>query len=396
MTGQFFFTLLNPLFAFGFAAIFGLMWRRWPRQTYLVPLTCAFLCSGLSFVGQDFLVPWHEQTGRLLANAMFLASIALVCSSALQRVGIAAPVRLFAAICLVGALPFLWYLYVDPALVPRIVVVAAIVAVLALVTFALMLAARPATLVARALAICVFLGFVAAVARPVLVLAGLLDVNAAGDFQDSDYWATVQAFSPILTLVIALVFLLAVAVDIFNQLRSDANHDYLTGLLNRRGFETAAAASLANTALGRHPALLLADIDDFKKINDGFGHKVGDDAITGVARVLAEQGQAAVTARIGGEEFALFFPHATRRQLQERVEAIQFGLSDASIPGLPVSYTPTLSIGVHSAESHETLAEMMTRADKALYRAKRDGKNRAVFTPLPPHSYTTPIRAARA
>ncbi|ODT69151.1 MAG: hypothetical protein ABS75_17865 [Pelagibacterium sp. SCN 63-23] len=391
MSSQIFFALLNPAIAIGFAAIFGLMWQRWPARAYLAPMTAAFVCAAGFFLVQEFLMRWHDEAGRMLANLLLITSVTLACCGGLLRINVRPPVALFVAIGAVGAMPFAWFLYIYPDVVARIAIISAIMAALSLVGLAMVLSHGPRTMVERAIALCAALGFLVSVTRPLLVLAGWLDVNQAGSFHDSMYWATVQAFSPILILGIALVMVMAIVVDIVDQLKSVAQTDYLTGLLNRRGFEVAAAESLAVSKLGHHPALLLADIDNFKRINDSHGHKVGDNAIAMVARMLSSHGAADYVARIGGEEFALFYAHATRSELSERVATIQASLASARTPGLPADHVVTVSIGLHPTMGSESLTDMMGRADKALYRAKQDGKNRAVWTPL-----TRPAMVARS
>src|SRR5690606_3014830 len=129
-------------------------------------------------------------------------------------------------------------------------------------------------------------------------------------------------------------------------------------LLNRRGFEQAATSALVQSATAAQPAVLLADIDDFKKINDTFGHDVGDRVISAVAQVLEKHGGADITGRVGGEEFALFFPGTALGQLRQSADAIREALASIPIAGLPGDYPLTVSIGLHLRDGAETLREM--------------------------------------
>jgi diguanylate cyclase (GGDEF)-like protein len=147
--------------------------------------------------------------------------------------------------------------------------------------------------------------------------------------------------------------------------------DPLTGLLNRRGFEAAFARELrAHARTGRPFALLVADIDHFKQLNDRFGHKTGDTALVDVATLLRASLAADATAtRIGGDEFAILVPNvadelAAKAAAQRIAEAVAVR---ARAAGWPLG----ISVGVACTAAHGTdLDELMRHADAALYRAK--------------------------
>lgn len=165
------------------------------------------------------------------------------------------------------------------------------------------------------------------------------------------------------------------------QIRSEASLDPLTQLFNRRGFEQALTALLAEREMDLAGcALLIADIDQFKRVNDTYGHLLGDSVIRGVARVLHETIRGGdIAARFGGEEFAVVLPdtaaadaHAVAENIRAAVARCRLRRagSDEIIDGV------TISLGVASAAPGETLESLIERADQALYRAKRAGRNR--------------------
>lgn len=168
------------------------------------------------------------------------------------------------------------------------------------------------------------------------------------------------------------------------EMRRLATTDDLTGLLNRRGFAEEARAALAVAAEGRAPvSLLMLDVDHFKRINDHYGHPVGDRVLEEFARrcrhYLRPQD---LVARLGGEEFAVLLPATSAKA----AHAVAQGLL-AAIAGVPmrlgaVSLTVEASIGVASASmSGERLEDLMERADRALYTAKASGRNQVVMVP---------------
>jgi diguanylate cyclase (GGDEF)-like protein len=149
--------------------------------------------------------------------------------------------------------------------------------------------------------------------------------------------------------------------------------DPLTGLANRRAFYEA-ASGLRDSVL----ALVIADIDRFKGINDRYGHVVGDEVIKFVAtRMNEELGDLGVVARLGGEEFALVGVDLPREIVQTRLQAFRERLAEeaALVTGGPVR--ATVSIGF-AARADLNFDALYAAADKALYVAKSAGRNRVV------------------
>lgn len=161
--------------------------------------------------------------------------------------------------------------------------------------------------------------------------------------------------------------------------------DSLTGILNRRLFEEELGKEWARAKRDHAPlALITADIDHFKEYNDHYGHPAGDLCLVDVAQTLyhALSRPGDVTARIGGEEFAILLPQtdlsgaiAVAEQLRERILAL-----DLPHEASPVARQVTLSFGVSSSElaSVASPAELIRTSDIALYEAKRCGRNQIV------------------
>ncbi len=156
--------------------------------------------------------------------------------------------------------------------------------------------------------------------------------------------------------------------------------DALTGLANRRAFLDALAAELARALRHDYPAsLLFLDLDEFKRVNDTHGHAVGDEVLAGFSKVLSRGCRRGdLAARIGGEEFAVLLPMTGR--VPAALVAERMRRSTESLPlGVGVQVPVTVSIGVASTEDSLKpfeAAELLGRADAALYRAKAGGRNR--------------------
>lgn len=165
---------------------------------------------------------------------------------------------------------------------------------------------------------------------------------------------------------------------------SEALTDPLTGLLNRRGFHVR-KGKLTSKALSQHRSISVAvlDIDYFKRVNDVYGHSVGDEALCTLAQVMRRYTRKEdLVVRWGGEEFVIVLLGADLPQCLEVMERIRSELRAWSIP--PISWPLTVSIGLlqHPAGSAIELEECITIADEALLRAKKHGRDRIELSPL--------------
>ena len=176
-------------------------------------------------------------------------------------------------------------------------------------------------------------------------------------------------------------FMLMVTTRVQERLEYAASHDDLSGAYTRATFFKLMAGEVQRARRQRRPlSLLLIDIDDFKRINDGHGHPVGDRVISTFATVAAgELRTHDLLCRYGGEEFALLLPDTALEEAVAVAERIRARFSDGVFAGMPAF---TVSIGAQSAEqAGMDLARMIEGADRALYIAKKLGKNRVEVAP---------------
>ena len=173
------------------------------------------------------------------------------------------------------------------------------------------------------------------------------------------------------------------------KLRDQAHRDPLTGLHNRRFLDAAMEHELARCRREHRPlSVVLIDIDHFKRVNDTHGHPAGDAVLEHLAGLLREQSTTNdVTCRYGGEEFLLLLPGVTREAALARAEACRRAFDGARVVFGEKALAGTLSVGVATcgAGQQESAAHLVRRADQALYRAKRAGRNcvmAAVEAPL--------------
>lgn len=162
------------------------------------------------------------------------------------------------------------------------------------------------------------------------------------------------------------------------QLHSLASRDALTGLFNRRHFFANAGRLIEEAqAKKRKSAVAILDIDDFKQLNDSHGHDFGDRALASVARCLAQSVDSSshLLARIGGEEFAILFPGLDAKAAMRLSDHIRLDISHETLVVGDQQVTLTASIGVAEINAASSFDQQLIAADRALYAAKREGRN---------------------
>jgi diguanylate cyclase (GGDEF)-like protein len=224
-----------------------------------------------------------------------------------------------------------------------------------------------------------FLGFL-------LVVTGLHFITKAGlavavgsgdtarDYIHTNYALISQSSSAVLIVAIGLTLLATLILDIMRHQRTESEIDLLSGIANRRGFDRRIRAALAVAPHDTH-AVVLCDMDHFKRINDTFGHATGDLVIEGFGqRLRACVPDDAIVGRIGGEEFAIFLPSTRAGAACRLAEALRSEIGN--MPGLPESLKVTASFGVAPVSAGDDLTDAFRQADIALYAAKNAGRDR--------------------
>ncbi len=321
-----------------------------------------------------------------LANALFLGTASLMYVGFRRHLGLPVPARLLAAGSLAAFAGVVVFHDVHPSQGLRVVAMSAYHAAMC---FGIHVSLhRPVEGRLR---------YPLAFTRTAALLLGLGHAGR-GLFYAVDAWEPVTLLAPdtanlvffaIGTLALPVLTLGAVMMchaRVLSDTAWAAEHDHLTGAPSRRAFFDAAGRELSRAR--RHGAglgLLLLDADHFKRINDTYGHGVGDE----VLRDLVRRTQLAIRkidycARLGGEEFAVLLPDATAETAVAVAERLRAALDRPAQAG---SAAYTVSIGLAMLEEGESLDGLMARADAALYAAKEGGRNRVVHAP------STPARA---
>jgi diguanylate cyclase (GGDEF)-like protein len=199
------------------------------------------------------------------------------------------------------------------------------------------------------------------------------------DFGTSPYAMAMRISTSIAGLLYVMSIAAALVDRVFRELRDAAERDPLTGLFNRRGFARAVAHAARSEPLGG--AVIVGDIDNFKLINDAFGHAAGDRVIRALADELAAAfGPRSIAARFGGEEFVCVIPNATLAEAGVAAQAVRLRFAARDWRSLGVDSQITASFGVVLVANNERAIEAaVARADACLYAAKAAGRNQVVL-----------------
>ncbi|MEF1291993.1 GGDEF domain-containing protein, partial [Vibrio sp. M260118] len=170
----------------------------------------------------------------------------------------------------------------------------------------------------------------------------------------------------------------------FNHRVAVKNHnlmikDVLTGILNRRGLALELDDALEQLeSVGRNYAVMIADIDFFKRVNDEFGHDIGDVVIrTTAKRIQASLREDSILSRWGGEEFLVVVPNVEQSTAEQIAERLRANIEATSFP--QIDKVVTISIGVTIESKAKAFNDAIKRADAALYQAKEGGRNQVRF-----------------
>jgi diguanylate cyclase (GGDEF)-like protein len=397
LNNSLFITLLNPSIALVLAAAFFLLWRYQRHRPYLAMLGLAYTGTAIGFLLQGFILPIGYGPTKLLSIVLFTLSAILLAGAVVARYTGRVPIIPLATFGAAGVAAFSYFMFVLPDLSWRILSLNFALGAISLVVASELRVIPDKGPVERILFALSLLSGLNFLARPLALMAlsgGYADDSA---LYSSPYWTTSVYSHGLLSLMLALTLFTAEALDRVRDLKSDSVTDALSGLLNRRGFEAKAAQLLERCAKGNLPvALVVADLDQFKALNDRHGHAAGDKVIIEFAsRLRMAAGVRGVAGRLGGEEFAVVLPLADPAAARLLAEAVRAVFSAEAVNGLPPDVRVTASFGVAARCGEEGLAELMCRADEALYHAKKSGRDSVrVSYERGPMAVPTPAGAA--
>jgi len=359
------------------AAIFCIallaIWRNNRTLNYIRVFGLSYAIRSLCFGIFYFAFSLENPVLRYSANIFLLFAIMLLSIGLSNRRGRRPR---YGALVAIGALtlgPLHYYQFMDPNLLARVIILNSGLAVLSVLMLLDVARAPRRTPVEQVLLGLLLVSFAGYLLRPLFLIAS----GTSGQRFESSYWLVVSISDALICAMTAVGVLAVIASDVMDGIKSDALIDTLSGLFNRRGFEPRALRAMARQTAGKPVAIILSDLDHFKSINDLFGHSSGDLIIRHFSDVLKEEAPGgAIIARLGGEEFAIMLPSGAAVSAHELAEEIRTAFKQTALDVMSSEASPTASFGVAIAREDENLQALMDRADRALYRAKGDGRDR--------------------
>ncbi len=207
-------------------------------------------------------------------------------------------------------------------------------------------------------------------------LLGVLELwnTEAGAFRSEHLWPA-MAFGDILAVELS-------AEGKYHELMIEASTDPLTGLLTRRSFARLGSKMLASLAdQGQPIALILADIDHFKDFNDRFGHLKGDDILREMVEVLKKGVRREdILCRFGGEEMIALLPNTIETVALDVAQRLRANLESHSFAGIGKAVTASFGVASCRAIDCGSVDDLIGMADRAMYRAKEEGRNRVILS----------------
>lgn len=387
----------GPAISLIFTVAFTIAWFYQQQRRYILLFSLTFLAFAAASLSVIMRIPPSSGANAMVSAALYTFSILLLIEGVMARMKSAgADVLLFG---IAGAIMVLLYyfFYFDRNVVMRIYIQNfgyGLMFVVAAVQIARTSSQRGVDRLIFWLFLIFGLHFFP---RTILTLAASEQIYALNPrsptfdaeaarliFRDTPFWQVLNFSLIISSFLVALTLLGAVVADVIEDASREGGIDVLTGLANRRGFLRRVKAidgDPARTSM----SIVYCDLDRFKEINDTYGHLVGDQVLQHFGRLLeAEVRPQDVASRFGGEEFVILLMQANLAGAGLFAERVRQEVELTRFAGLPQHARVTASFGVAQWWPGEELLDVMNRADRLVYEAKRAGRNCIVAEPSRP------------
>jgi len=380
MSGFSDFHILTAIILMLFAIVFGLLYYSARRHRFSAWISLAYLAALIAFLLDATRTTSTPMAVLFIATAMFWLFSLAIAKAIYVRCDAKFPIAV-AGLALVPATGgLIWLSFVEPDIFARSMLANAVAGLF--LSFSL----HPLWKTGKARIDGALFGVIGAVAAAfvarVAIFYFLLGQSLSEQsYAQSTYVWIFQLTNGIAALALAIVLLFAAGHDMVQHFYSQSSRDPLTGLLNRRGLKGLfkAQRDQSRDAIFVR-SIILFDIDHFKLVNDEFGHAAGDQVLQRIAKTALSMCQEyGAVARTGGEEFAILTNWIPVESSQALAQHICDSLRFLAHPELGPSQKVTASFGLAVLTDTDTLVDGMNRADQALYRAKRNGRNQVAL-----------------
>ncbi|MBE7731466.1 GGDEF domain-containing protein [Devosia faecipullorum] len=364
--------LVIPALFLIFAATFGGLSLKFAGLVHLRHIGLAFLMCGFGIFVQAAWWPSHFQANAIIATASYLVGAQCLAEALSRRSARSLGPVFHVAAFFVPMLATVVCLFAIPSVIARVYILN-----FSFGSILLFAAWRNRQLLNGSGADKILLWTIVLVGAHffprTLLTASTFQSSTDGGYGGSTFWLVLQYSITLLAAAGAVSMLVVTGADIVASLKRERDTDALTGLLNRRGLELQ-VDELSKTPVGGR-SVILADLDNFKAINDTWGHSVGDEVLKEISeRIDQVTRKGDIVARIGGEEF-VFVITASLAEAALFAERVRSAIESRPIETLEGSLEMTTSLGVSAYGAHDSFWDVVKNADAALYSAKRAGRN---------------------
>ena len=376
---------INPAIVLIFSAVFVALWLRAPANRYVLAFAVGNVGFAFSMLLFHYLPDPNTWISQTLIYIGLIIWVICYCWGASRRVGQSIPLKIYLAIAFAAYAMSLLTIPDNNESARLFITNGSMGLILALTAQNI---ARTAPRNSFDKAVVWMFAIIAAqsYARPFLAMV-TRDGAPAEIYRQSEFYAVFIVTVSLLSVLMGLVLCAAVFSDNLRKLQLETETDPLTGLRIRRKFEEEAVEALDRANLRNVPiGIIVADIDLFKQVNDIFGHQAGDKVIASFGDLLNGMTRNNdIAGRVGGEEFCVVAWNCDETAIKALAERIRVAFASTEHSGISPDVRLTASFGVAAWKSGEGYGRLFARADAALYRAKRQGRNQVVADDGQPH-----------
>lgn len=367
--------LVTPLMALLFAGTFAVAWRAGRMDRHVLGFAASFAFSAVGFLVTHFSpadAPYLWHTTQLFYSLGTSCMVASVC----DRAGVRPPLVALGFIYVMSAFSLGAAINLSNDVALRLILINIGYGVMFTFGAAMLLNSRSRSIIDTAIVAVMIFQATDFLVRPTITL--LLERSIAAEvYRDSIYYSMIGLALGVKGMMTAMVLFAATIAEWTSALREKSERDNLTGLRNRGAFmETMEILLPKAQQEGRPMSFVLADIDNFKQVNDIWGHQAGDNALAAFAALVEKTVRDSdVAARIGGEEFCVAVWNCDNEPAARLADRIRVGFAQLQHEGLNDDIRLTASFGVATLREGEDYDALFARADTALYQAKAGGRN---------------------
>lgn len=363
-----------------FTTVFAATYLYDRKQKFAGWLAISYICGLAAFLVDINRFEYFPILSDVTAKLLFWGYSLAFSAGIFSRYKVKFPVTIIGAIGGIGMAILSWFAWVEPDNIKRTILSA-------LTAGSILTVALPVLWKNRngILGNIFFLLFALLCAtyfvRPMFVYGMLESAYTPENYHNSTYVTLLYGASVIGGLTCGMTMVIMIGYDLIRTHQMASSTDPLTGLMNRRGLDKYVTQEIdGQNAIDR--AVIMADLDKFKQINDRFGHDVGDEVLKRVGALLEmTTSEIGAVARVGGEEFVIVLNAMAKTDAMIVAQHLRLSLSAILHPELEAGQKITSSLGVAIIEEGESFNMTMRRADIALYEAKAAGRNCVIESP---------------